>query len=324
MLFGRLRSFLRILWRDAIMWVSDATILLDEWMAAYLFADTGYQYIWSKLDVHRTLLDDEVRVEAFRKALEETVKEGDRVLDLGTGTGILAFLAARRGAHVIGADSAGIIDVARKTAEKNKIKNVEFTRSDIRDLDIEPVDCIICELLGMHILDEGITYKVENALRLLKDGGTVIPEKMDIYVAPVESPDAGLGFWRELYGIDYSAVEQVPHEVRNHDMSGSRFLSEPVKAFTIDLKGRTPGRLKWDGTFNMDSAGELHGFVLYFDAKLSENVTLSTHPHKPLTHWKQVFLPVEKRTPVYEGDMVRLELKTAFNNTRWRWSHTLI
>ncbi|MFH1055476.1 MAG: methyltransferase domain-containing protein [Candidatus Altiarchaeota archaeon] len=324
MVFSDLRRIPRILWRDLIMRASDSTIFFDDLMAAYFFTDTAYQYTWSKLDVHRTLLEDRVRVEAFRKAIEETVKPGDRVLDLGTGTGILAFLAAKAGAgKVIGVDSASIIDVAGKTAKKNGIGNVEFIRADLRDLDIEKVDCIICELLGMHITDEGIIYKTENALKFLKKGGRIMPERIDIYLAPVESPDAGLGFWRMLYEVDYSAVEKVPHEIRNYDMSRSKFLSQPQRIAEIDLTTEGGKNIKYSGRFRMDSDGEFHGCVMYFEAKLSKNVTLSTDPRKPQTHWKQVFLPNDQRMKVRKGDALKAEVKAVYRNTKWRWGYTL-
>jgi protein arginine N-methyltransferase 1 len=307
------------------MRLSDATIFLDELMTAYLLPDTACQYIWSKLDVHRTLLKDGVRVNAFNQAIKERVKVGDRVLDLGTGTGILAFLAAKAGAgEVIGVDSASIIDAARRTAEKNSMLNVKFIRGDIRDLDIEKVDCIICELIGMYITDEGITYKMRNALRLLKDGGTVIPARIDVFIVPVESNDAGLGFWRKLYGIDYSAVDRVPHEIRNYDMSEARFLSQPQRMSTIDLTAKGKSRLEYEGEFEITSDGEFHGCVVYFNAKLSENVTLSTHPKEPLTHWKQVFLPNDCRMKVKVGDRLKADVRVVYRNTRWRWRYSLV
>lgn len=302
------------------MAASNATLTFDELMAAYLMRDTAYQYTWSKIDVHRTLLNDEVRVKAFKAALEEKVGPDDTVLDIGTGTGILAFLAARAGAkNVVGVDTANIIDVARKTAEKNGFSNVEFVRTDIRDLSMDPVDCIICELIGMYITDEGIIHKVRKALKLLRKGGTVIPESLDIYLVPIESDNAGLGFWRRLYGIDYSAVDKVPHEIRNLDLTGSRFLSEPKKIAHIDLASKERLRIRFDGEFEMKEAGELHGCAMYFDAKLSESVTLSTDPRKPLMHWKQVFMPYEARASVSPGDRLGAKVKAVFDNTTWRY-----
>ena len=43
---------------------------------------------------HEEMLSDSVRVEAYHRALRRNVAPGDVVLDLGSGTGLLAFLAS--------------------------------------------------------------------------------------------------------------------------------------------------------------------------------------------------------------------------------------
>src|SRR4051812_47056359 len=50
---------------------------------------------------HDRMLADEVRMGAYREGIAKHVSHGDVVLDLGTGTGVLAFLAARSGARVV-------------------------------------------------------------------------------------------------------------------------------------------------------------------------------------------------------------------------------
>jgi len=310
----------RILWRDIIIRASDLTVYLDDFMNAYFFPDTSYQYMWSSLDVHRTMLKDDVRLDAFQKALEETVKEGDVVLDIGTGTGVLAMLAAKAGAKkAYGVDSASIIDVAKRAAAKTGLDNVEFIRSDIRDIDVEMVDLIVCELIGIHITDEGMTYKIEKALKFLKDGGKLMPSEIDIFFAPVQSDDAGIGFWKKMRGIDFSVVDKVPHEPRNYDMTACKFLAEPIKIAEIRMSETDNPQIKKTGEFTCTRDGCFHGGVLYFDAKLSEHVTLSTDPRKELTHWKQVFLPADSKNDVKKGDKIAFDIHCVYNNTKWRW-----
>lgn len=307
-------------WRDAILWLSDATIAFDEIMGAFFLPDTAYQYVWSKLEVHRTLLDDNVRMDAFERAIKKSVDQDVTVLDVGTGTGILAMIAAKQNAKkVYGIDSANIIDIAKKAADKNGIKNVEFIRSDIRDVGIEKVDLIICELLGMYVLDEGITYKVKKALNFLKPGGKVMPESIDIWAVPVMSDKAGVGFWKKIRGIDYTFVDEVPHQIRNYDMRGCTFLCGPHKLASIRLDSGKDPVIKRSGDFIVEVAGEFHGCVLYFDAKLCDGVTLSTDPRRDLTHWKQVFLPASGRNPLAVGEKISYNIRCVMNNTQWRW-----
>src|SRR5262245_14768649 len=72
------------------------------------------------LDEHRHYLADQVRTAAFRQAIEEIVKPGDVVIDMGAGTGILGLLACQAGARrVYSIDSGGVIELARKLCHAN-------------------------------------------------------------------------------------------------------------------------------------------------------------------------------------------------------------
>ena len=54
--------------------------------------------LFSSLNVQKSMLEDPVRMTAFRNAIFSVVKKGDIVIDLGSGSGILAIWAAKAGA----------------------------------------------------------------------------------------------------------------------------------------------------------------------------------------------------------------------------------
>jgi ribosomal protein L11 methyltransferase len=90
------------------------------------------------------------------EALEETVRPGERVLDFGTGSGILAVAAARLGATVVGVDND---PVAASAADLNVTVNHLRDRVRILGGDLETLpagdrfDGIVANILAGVILD---------------------------------------------------------------------------------------------------------------------------------------------------------------------------
>lgn len=62
-------------------------------------SDERQMQSWANLEFHRAFLADDIRNLAYKRALELAVQPGATVLDVGSGTGILSFLAARAGAE---------------------------------------------------------------------------------------------------------------------------------------------------------------------------------------------------------------------------------
>ncbi|WP_297073433.1 HemK2/MTQ2 family protein methyltransferase [Thermococcus sp.] len=81
------------------------------------------------------LLDENVYEPAedtFLLAETVEVRPGERALDVGTGTGLIALLMAKKASYVLGVDiNPKAVELARKNARLNGIKNVEFKLSDL-------------------------------------------------------------------------------------------------------------------------------------------------------------------------------------------------
>ena len=97
------------------------------------------------------MLLDEVRVSAYAQAIRATVKPGDVVVDVGTGSGVLAVLAAKAGARKVYAiERGGIADLASRVFHDNGVADrIVLLRGDARDVVIpEPPNVIVTETLG--------------------------------------------------------------------------------------------------------------------------------------------------------------------------------
>jgi len=141
------------------------------------------------IELQRKLIGDRIRNDAFFRALRAVIRPGTTVVDLGSGTGFLAFLASRLGAkHCTLIEYGDILDVSRTLARRNGIRNCTFIRKHSMDVKkLTPVDVLVTEILGNYALEENIIEIVEDAKRFLRPGGTIIPGKITQYVCPVIS-----------------------------------------------------------------------------------------------------------------------------------------
>ncbi|KAF8170085.1 arsenite S-adenosylmethyltransferase [Pholiota molesta] len=111
-----------------------------------------------------------------------TLKEGETVVDLGSGGGIDIFLAASKVGHTgkaIGLDmSEDMIALARKNAAKQGLKppQVAFVKALLSEsLPIEPdsVDCVISNCVINLLPLEGKGNLLKEVYRILKPGGRI-------------------------------------------------------------------------------------------------------------------------------------------------------
>jgi ubiquinone/menaquinone biosynthesis C-methylase UbiE len=103
------------------------------------------------------------------------LKEGDRVLDVACGTGLVSFQAATivgKKGYVVGTDiSEKMVEFCQQKATKENLQNVFFTRLDGEqmELNLGLFDEALCAL-GLMYMPEPIRA-LEEMRRLLKPGG---------------------------------------------------------------------------------------------------------------------------------------------------------
>lgn len=265
------------------------------------------------IELQRKLIGDSVRNTAFEAALKKVVKKGDTVIDLGSGTGFLGFLASRLGAkNVIMIESGEILEVSKKLAARNGIKNCTFIKKHstlVRD--IPTCDVLVSETLGNYALEENIIESVENAKRFLKPGGIIIPGKITQYVCPVTSDRLrkDVDVWTDV-GFDLSFEEareislnnMYVKTVRPYDLLNNGAQEWDVIDFAKKNKSVRTKMLTWK------DATPIHGFALWWDAELVPGVHLSTAPDKPATHWEQIYLPLLESVTLKKGERLELML----------------
>jgi SAM-dependent methyltransferase len=247
---------------------------------------------------HRVMLADSVRTEAYQRAIDAAVEPGMTVMDLGTGTGILAMMAARAGAkRVVAVDVDPIVHLARKIAQSNGFGDdvIEFIENDSRNLSMDGhFDLIITECMGNFFVSDEMAQVIIDAQRFLKPGGRFIPERVELFLAPVFYPQLlEVDFWRqEHYGFNFEpAVDLALNRCYVSHIPGELLLSDPVIFDTIDfhqMKQNLHGKVQ----MKISKALTIHGFCGWFDAQLTDEERLTTCPGGDTTHWAQTIFPV--------------------------------
>jgi len=280
-------------------------------------------------EVHIRMLNDTRRTQAFMEALAETVQPGDVVLDIGTGTGVLAMMAARSGARMIYAveREPNMASLAEQLFEKNRLHDrIRIIRGKSAEIELpEKADVLVAEIVGNDPLAEGILPATNDALqRLLKPEARLIPGRLKIYALPLTVPksfleqylfkEAQVNKWMELYGISFSHLTEVSRKQSFHALVNTykarawKRLSDPVLVADIHLNQEQSHFINSDTYFEVRQSGFVSGVLVFFELILSPSVAFSIHPDQaePSNSWSsRLCIP---GTPVFlkKGKLAQL------------------
>lgn len=289
---------------------------------------------FADLHQHDIMLADRPRVDAYEAALRKHLRPDDVVVDLGTGTGVLAFLAARHAARVHAIEHGPIVEAAEAVARDNGITNVEFHRVHSGAFSLPGgADVIVHEQIGGALFNEHVVDNVADLRdRVLKPGGRIYPARLQLFVEPVQlkegmrHPNA---WQQEIHGISFAALRAYGdaqpfdywHNIYREFPLG-QFLCRQEPVHEVDLMTVSPSdlphRLGYERPAVVD--GILDGYCVYFRAGFDDEIWMTNAPGEPQTSWMNGFLRVESRE-VAAGDTIALDLRAQdlATPTTWRW-----
>jgi type I protein arginine methyltransferase len=292
---------------------------------------------YAHLPIHRSMLSDRARCEAYRCALAKWVNIGDVVLDVGAGTGLLSLFAVQSGARkVYAVERAGIVNLARQLIEANGVaERVHLIHGDMETVELaEQVDIIVSEWMGGCGVDEGFLPALLLARdRWLKPGGKMLPERVTAWAAPVWDSvlESDLSFWRgRPYDVDLNLIAgMTANEVRycQHHVTEDTLLAEPQPMWITDVyscsveEARSP--FKASLSFPVTREGNFNALATWFHAEFGREVTLTNGPSAPKTHWGRFIYPLDGAVKVELGTEVSVKFvcePTVDSHCRSKWS----
>lgn len=269
----------------------------------------------SGLGYYVGLLHNPTRLQAFRAGIEAAVRPGDTVLDLGTGVGTYAFVAARAGAgHVFAVERNRVVRVARALAVANGLADrITFIEGEVPGVELPTdVDVLVFEDFPTSLL-EGATWDLLSAAqKTLAPGARSVPLAARLMLAPVTSTrvwEASLpprdGEGRGL-GLDWTALRALAANTpRQVTLAPELLLAPPLVSNPIPcLPVPRAEALRVDGAWVAPEPSTVHGLALWFDLEVAPGLWLSNQPSPTPEPWQQLFLPLDPPLEVPAGTRV--------------------
>ncbi|WP_040351824.1 methyltransferase domain-containing protein [Blastopirellula marina] len=256
------------------------------------------------LHYHFEMLRDRYRMQSFREAIEATVRPGDKVVDLGGGTGVLSFFAARAGAEVWYCErNPELVDAAQRILRDNHVsQQVHIVQADAAEFaPPTPVDFVICEMLHVGLLREKQIAVISAFQRNYQQAHgpalpRFIPEGTLLACQPVEQDFVFEGF------LATGPLFQAPAD----DHADTKVLAEAAIHHMVWYDKPLRSDIAWSGKFEIAQDGQLNG--VRFITKNALTVLIEDQRVIP---WHNQFLvmPIEQPLQVSAGDVIEISFQ---------------
>jgi ubiquinone/menaquinone biosynthesis C-methylase UbiE len=240
------------------------------------------------------MIGDGLRTLPLLAAIREKVRQGDVVVDIGTGLGGLAIEAAEAGAKKVYAIDChrGALEIAKAEVQRRGLcDRVEFISGMSYDIKLpQRVDVIISETVGSFAFDENILATMKDARsRFLKKGGSAIPSALELWCVPIKRVPR----------------LEMPAEI---GIAGrGDLMAAPCMLVRVDFSLPFRPTVRAKAVFTYKRGGSIAGFAAWPKVFWSKTKITDASPFKEATHWKHGIMPVEKFR-VEAGDKVGFEM----------------
>jgi len=275
------------------------------------------------MNIHESLLKDGSRNEAFFQALKQVVNSESFVLDIGSGTGLWAIVAAKLGAkHVVAIEQEELlIGLIRTLAHENGVADrVQVVNARSNQLNVDTrFDVVISETIGHLVFDEDIVQIMIDAReRFLKPGGVLIPQEVALVVAPAHLESNPKLPDRISAEFDYfeSLILNVP--VGLVDKQRLKIVGPTRDLVRVDLNTvtKSPNLTELGASWANADTDDVNSFAVWAEVELAPEVNIAT---TQTSSWSTTVYRIKPFT----NKQGSLEFKLTLTEKTNYWSTTL-
>lgn len=317
--------------------MSVVDMLIEEGALVEPDASRGPTSGWADPVEHARMLHDQRRTNDYVAALAEAVRPGDVVLDIGTGSGVLAIAAARAGArHVYAVEGSDIAEVAERVFAANGVKDtVTLVPGWSRLAELpEPADLLVAEVIGNEPLEEEILETTLDARRrLLKPDARLIPHTLTLLARPLLLPEeaarqraigrSAVERWRQLYGLEFQPLldAAIPGPVNMPTEAEVAAtwppVGPPVVLASLDLTTFEDASVRASADLVLDAPGAVNAVAVSFRASLTGSIEHTLDPWTwPTSSWAVSVWVLPDRLDLEPASRLRLHYARRCRDTR--------
>ena len=265
---------------------------------------------------HVSMLADGPRNDGYEKAIGRAVSSDLMVLDIGTGSGLLAMMAARAGAgHVFACEAhPAIAATAREIVALNGLSQaIEIVAKHSDELSPEHdlrggADLIVSEVFSEDLIGEGALATIEDAMRrLARPGARIIPAAATIRIALCWHDRQGRNLPGEVKGFDLSPFSRhvTPHYQLRAGDKRLELRSEACDLFDFDFQASGPFPAGRREVALASSGGRVNGVVQWIRLQLDECEAYENKPGEgAASHWAALFHPLAEPIETRKGQSI--------------------
>ena len=269
---------------------------------------------------HFRMMNDAARNRAYDAAIRRAVGPTTHVLEIGTGSGLLAMMAARAGARLVSTceQVESIAETAAEIVQRNgfgeRVKVIAKRSTQLAvGVDLpERADVLISEILSDKLLEEGVINSTVHARRqLLKPNGVMIPRAIAAVVRL-----AGGDFLREatmvdrIDGFDLTPFNRFVANSISISMEAGQIetYSDDIEVFRFDLMADNHRPEERQLQMTARRTGTVIGLLQWLRLQLDDTESFENRPTDTVTPsaWRQVFYPFTRPLEVRQGETVAL------------------